>query len=92
MTDAVDGLVVEVEAEVEVTEGRAREPPSWWQHYVAGTVGGAVGISTVFPLDTAKTRMQTHAQYRGLVHCLESMARDQGVRNAPRAAGRAIAL
>lgn len=36
------------------------------------------GITLVYPLDTAKMRLQTHSQYRGLSDCLRTMVREEG--------------
>lgn len=45
---------------------------------VLGSVGGVAGITLVYPLDTAKMRLQTHSQYRGLSDCLRTMVREEG--------------
>ena len=57
--------------------------PTFWQELVGGTVGGAIGITAVYPLDTIKSRLQTSgkATYSGTIHVLTSMARTEGVRH-----------
>ncbi|CAM9366106.1 unnamed protein product [Ascophyllum nodosum] len=57
--------------------------PTFWQELVGGTVGGAIGITAVYPLDTIKSRLQTSgkATYSGTIHVLTSMARTEGVQS-----------
>lgn len=49
-----------------------------------GAVAGVVGVSTIFPLDLVKTRMQNQnkaaggAQYRNLFHCFKSIVKYDG--------------
>eukprot|EP00752_Nemacystus_decipiens_P002013 g1933.t1 len=54
-------------------------PPS--PELAGGTVGGVVGMSVVYPLDTVKSRMQTsgHSRYSSIASVLSSMARSEGV-------------
>jgi len=54
---------------------------SAWKHFVAGNVGGVFGLSLCYPLDTVKVRMQTRPRgtYRGIVHCVTTMARAEGI-------------
>lgn len=55
--------------------------PIFWKELAGGTVGGVIGISVVYPLDTVKSRLQTNgqAEYTGMMHVLTSMARKEGV-------------
>ncbi|CAM9366183.1 unnamed protein product [Ascophyllum nodosum] len=57
--------------------------PTFWQELVGGTVGGAIGITAVYPLDTVKSRLQTSgkATYSGTIHVLTSMTSTEGVQS-----------
>ena len=46
-------------------------------------MGGAIGITAVYPLDTVKSRLQTSgkATYSGTIHVLTSMTSTEGVRH-----------
>lgn len=49
---------------------------------VRDTISGAFGsvclVYAGLPFDTLKLRLQTHAHYRGLRHCLTDMVRTEG--------------
>jgi len=52
----------------------------FWNEVIAGTISGAIGISVVFPFDTAKARLQTsdgHA-YRGTFDLLRKTVEGEG--------------
>ena len=55
------------------------ETGSFIQEFIAGNVGGLVGICVVYPLDTAKIRMQTHSSYRSTSDVLRKMAKIDGI-------------
>ena len=44
-----------------------------------GTVGGVVGITLIFPLDTAKVRLQAYPHYKGPIDVIRSMVREGGI-------------
>jgi hypothetical protein len=46
--------------------------------FVAGNTGGLIGISVVYPLDTAKMRMQTYPQYKSAYDVISTMVRSNG--------------
>ncbi|KAJ3613243.1 hypothetical protein NHX12_019493 [Muraenolepis orangiensis] len=48
--------------------------------FLAGSVGGAFGLTVGYPLDTVKVRIQTQHQYRGVWHCIRSTCKTEGVR------------
>ena len=48
--------------------------------FLAGQVGGVAGILAVYPLDTAKIRLQTSLKYTSTYDVLSSMIRDDGIR------------
>ncbi|CAM9462708.1 unnamed protein product [Scytosiphon promiscuus] len=54
--------------------------PSFCEELMGGTVGGVIGMSVVYPLDTAKSRLQTSGQsrYSSTVNVLTCMARKEG--------------
>ena len=58
----------------------ARVEHVWWKHFVAGNMGGIIGLSLAYPLDTVKVRMQTRpaGTYRGIADCLSVMVRQEG--------------
>ncbi|KAM3871029.1 solute carrier family 25 member 47-B [Diretmus argenteus] len=47
--------------------------------FVAGSVGGAFGVAVGYPLDTVKVRLQTQNKYRGVLHCIHSTFKNEGV-------------
>eukprot|EP00752_Nemacystus_decipiens_P004844 g4408.t1 len=53
--------------------------PSFWQDLIGGNVGGVIGLTVVYPLDTVKCRLQTTGEDGGITHVLTSMARKEGV-------------
>ena len=53
---------------------------TFFHEFVAGQVGGVAGILTVYPLDTAKIRLQTSLKYTSTYDVLSSMIRDDGIR------------
>ena len=54
------------------------EKGNFLQEFIAGNVGGLIGICVVYPLDTAKIRMQTHPNYRSTSDVLRKMIRNDG--------------
>jgi hypothetical protein len=46
--------------------------------FIAGNVGGIIGISIVYPLDTAKTRMQVFPHYKSQGDVIRSMIKQDG--------------
>ncbi|CAM9460092.1 unnamed protein product [Pylaiella littoralis] len=54
--------------------------PSFWQELLGGTVGGVVGMTVVYPLDTVKSRLQTsgRSRYSSIANVLTTMARSEG--------------
>ncbi|CAN0399550.1 unnamed protein product [Ectocarpus sp. 12 AP-2014] len=54
--------------------------PSFWQELAGGTVGGVIGMTVVYPLDTIKSRLQTsgRSRYSSVSNVLTSMARKEG--------------
>ena len=57
------------------------EKGNFLQEFVAGNVGGLIGISVVYPLDTAKIRMQTHPHYKSTSDVLRTMIKKDGVKS-----------
>lgn len=51
----------------------------FWNEFIAGNLGGLCGIIIVYPLDTAKIRMQTSPHYRNMFHVTSSMASKDGL-------------
>ena len=54
------------------------EKGNFLQEFIAGNVGGLIGICVVYPLDTAKIRMQTHPNYRSTSDVLRKMIQNDG--------------
>jgi hypothetical protein len=49
------------------------------QEFISGNMSGMVGISLVYPLDTAKVRIQTNpALYRTTFGVISSMSKQSG--------------
>jgi hypothetical protein len=57
------------------------EKGNFLQEFIAGNVGGVIGITLVYPLDTAKTRLQVYPQYTGTVDVLKEMIKLDGVKS-----------
>jgi len=55
------------------------EKGNFLQEFIAGNVGGLIGISVVYPLDTAKMRLQVYPQYKSAFDVLSSMAKADGI-------------
>jgi solute carrier family 25 carnitine/acylcarnitine transporter 20/29 len=55
------------------------EKGNFLQEFIAGNVGGLIGICVVYPLDTAKIRLQTHREYKGTFDVVSTMVRTDGV-------------
>ena len=53
--------------------------PSLRDEFIAGHVGGIFGICVVYPLDTAKIRMQIYRQYTSPIHVFKDMIAADGV-------------
>ncbi|KAJ8409097.1 hypothetical protein AAFF_G00241180 [Aldrovandia affinis] len=47
--------------------------------FVAGSVGGAVGVVVGYPIDTVKVRIQTQRRFTGVWHCFRSTWKTEGV-------------
>lgn len=60
-----------------------RPAPSALSHFIAGNVGGVIGLTLCYPLDTVKVRQQTRpaGTYKGIGDCLTTMTRQEGVRS-----------
>lgn len=57
--------------------------PGAAETFAMGAIAGVVTVYSTMPFDVVKTRMQSEraTQYRGVVDCAVSIARDEGVRN-----------
>lgn len=55
------------------------EKGSFMQEFIAGNVGGLIGICVVYPLDTAKIRMQTQQHYKSTSDVLHAMIKNDGI-------------
>lgn len=55
------------------------ETSSFLQEFIAGNLGGIMGMSAVYPLDTAKVRLQVNPQYTSMRHVITSMAKQNGI-------------
>ncbi len=53
----------------------------FFQEFIAGNIGGLCGITLVYPLDTAKIRMQVYPQYRSTMDVIRSMAQKDGFKS-----------
>ena len=49
--------------------------------FIAGNVGGLMGITLVYPLDTAKIRMQVYSQYTSTMNVITSMTKQDGFKS-----------
>ena len=49
------------------------------REFLAGNVGGLLGIVAVYPLDTAKTRMQIYPEFKTVGGVFRHMMRSDGV-------------
>jgi hypothetical protein len=57
------------------------EAGSFYQEFIAGNTGGLIGITVVYPLDTAKVRLQCNAQYTSAFQVMQSMVKTDGVKS-----------
>ncbi len=57
------------------------EKGNFIQEFIAGNVGGLIGISLVYPLDTAKIRLQVYPHYGGTVHVIKQMIQTDGFKS-----------
>jgi solute carrier family 25 carnitine/acylcarnitine transporter 20/29 len=55
------------------------ENGNFFQEFIAGNTGGLIGITVVYPLDTAKMRLQTYPHYKGAYDVISSMVKANGV-------------
>ena len=55
------------------------EDGSFLQEFIAGNTGGLIGITVVYPLDTAKMRLQTYPQYKSAYDVISSMVKSNGI-------------
>ncbi|KAJ3211122.1 hypothetical protein HK099_008094 [Clydaea vesicula] len=46
--------------------------------FASGIAGGSAGILAGHPLDTVKVRLQNSGEYRGVVHCLSRIVKEEG--------------
>jgi solute carrier family 25 (mitochondrial carnitine/acylcarnitine transporter), member 20/29 len=54
---------------------------NFFHEFIAGNVGGLMGICTVYPLDTVKVRLQTHKEYTSSFDVLKKMIKTDGFRS-----------
>lgn len=54
------------------------EKGNFVQEFIAGNVGGIIGITVVYPFDTAKTRMQVFPHYKSQFDVIKSMTQQGG--------------
>ncbi|XP_048831556.1 solute carrier family 25 member 47-B isoform X2 [Brienomyrus brachyistius] len=47
--------------------------------FIAGSIGGALGVAVGYPLDTVKVRIQTQRKFTGVWHCVHSTCKAEGV-------------
>lgn len=59
------------------------EKGNFMQELIAGNVGGLIGISIVYPLDTAKIRLQCYPSetYNGMFSVIRQMVDQDGVKS-----------
>lgn len=57
------------------------EKGNFLQEFVAGNAGGLIGITLVYPLDTAKIRMQVYPQYKSAPEVIKDMVRQDGAKS-----------
>jgi hypothetical protein len=55
------------------------QPSSFVNEFIAGNVGGILGIAVVYPLDTVKIRLQTNMKYGTATSVFSEMVRADGV-------------
>ena len=55
------------------------EKGNFLQEFIAGNTGGLIGITVVYPLDTAKTRLQVYPQYKSAFDVLNTMIKSNGI-------------
>ena len=56
------------------------EKGNFFQEFIAGNTGGLIGISVVYPLDTAKIRLQVYPkQYTSTYHVMSTMIKNDGI-------------
>jgi len=58
-----------------------RDKSTFLQEFIAGKLGGLVGICTVYPLDTAKIRLQTSNKYTSTFDVIKKMVQADGVKS-----------
>lgn len=62
---------------------KAEDHLSFWQLTFSGTLAGLSQISLTYPLEVVRTRLSLSAswgvKYKGILHCLFSMAKVEGV-------------
>ncbi|GIL60795.1 hypothetical protein Vafri_15320 [Volvox africanus] len=66
----------------ELQQRRRRELPTAARELLAGFAAGAANVTSGYPFDTVKVRLQSAApgQYRGAMHCLCTIVQQEGVR------------
>lgn len=47
--------------------------------FIAGSVGGALGVAVGYPLDTVKVRIQTQRKYTSVWQCIRNTCKTEGV-------------
>lgn len=55
------------------------EKGNFFQEFIAGNVGGLIGITVVYPLDTAKMRLQVYPQYKSAFDVISTMIKSNGI-------------
>lgn len=55
------------------------EKGNFAKEFIAGNVGGLIGIVAVYPLDTAKIRMQTYPNYKSTLDVIRQMIKADGI-------------
>ncbi len=57
------------------------ETGNFLQEFIAGNTGGLIGITVVYPLDTAKIRLQVYPQYTSAFQVINHMVKTDGVKS-----------
>jgi hypothetical protein len=67
------------------------EKSNFKDEFIAGNVGGLIGIFAVYPLDTAKIRMQVYPHYKSTIDVIRQMAAADGYKSLYRGSPAPIA-
>jgi solute carrier family 25 carnitine/acylcarnitine transporter 20/29 len=57
------------------------EGGNFYQEFIAGNTGGLIGITVVYPLDTAKVRLQCSSQHSSAFQVMQAMVKSDGVKS-----------